>query len=160
MITSYNSIIQVYALLRTFPTSNFSNFKRFTYLKWQDFSKTFLKPSSLQLAACCFFKILKFDPPRSIFDLFWPTFLNAVPFFFYLTNVFDFWYQSSSRCPLAPVFWIFEKYAYLPPWRTFDGFRFCQIAGFWHFLPKICTKCCAICLLFILDLRFLVWWYF
>ena len=33
---------------------------------------------------------------------------------------------------LGPHFWIFQKYAFLHPWRTFDGFVFFQIA-------EICT---------------------
>ena len=91
-----------------------------------------------------FKKILKFDPPRLIFDLFWPTFLKAVPFFFGWSKSLAFLDLEAHGVPLGSPFWIFQKYAFLHPWRTSDGFRFFEIAGIWPFLSKICTKCCAV----------------
>ena len=65
---------------------------------------------------------------RGTFFVFFSKFSNLTPpgqfstyffkcgaVFFYRIYFLDFWYQSSSRCPLAPVFLIFQKYAFLPP---------------------------------------------
>ena len=101
-----------------------------------------------------FEKFLKIDPPRLIFDLFWPTFLKAVPFFFGWSKSLAFLDLEAHGGPLGPPFWIFQKYAFLRPWRTSDGFRFFQIAGIWPFFSKICTKCCAVFFLLVLGLRY------
>ena len=88
---------------------------------------------------------------------FWP----FLTYFFKSSAVFFGWSKSlafldleAHGVPLGPPFWIFQKYAFLRPWRTSDGFRFFEIAGIWPFFWKICTKCCAVFSWLALGLRY------
>jgi hypothetical protein len=59
--------------------------------------------------------------------------------------------------PLGSPFWIFQKCAFLRPWRTSDTCLFFQIAWFCTFFSKICTKCCAVFFCLALGLRYGTW---
>ena len=85
---------------------------------------------------------------------FLPTFLKTVPFIFGWSKSLTFLDLEAHGVPLGTPFWIFQKYAFLRPWRTSDGFRFFEIAGIWPFFSKICTKCCAVFFWLVLGLRY------
>ena len=84
-----------------------------------------------------FFRFSKFSnltPPGQFLTFFWPTFLKAVAFFFGWSKSLALLDSEPHGGSLEPPFWIFQKYAFLHPWRTPDGFRFLKIAGNWPFL--------------------------
>ena len=105
----------------------------------------------------CFFKILEFGLFMALFGLFWPWFLKAVPFLFGLSKSLAFLHEQAHGVPLGAPFWIFQKYAFLRPWRPSGTCPFFQIAGFCTFFSKICTKCCAVFFWLALGLRYGTW---
>ncbi len=115
---------------------------------WQDLELSNLEHMTLgtlsQTTFFIFSKFSKLTPPGQFLTFFWPTFLKAVPFFFGWSKSLALLDSEPHGGSLGPSFWIFQKYAFLHPWRTSDGFRFFQIAGIWPFFSKICTKCCAV----------------
>ena len=71
-----------------------------------------------------FSKISNLTPPGQFLTFFWPTFLKAVAFFFGWSKSLALLDSEPHGGSLEPPFWIFQKYAFLHPWRTPDGFRF------------------------------------
>jgi len=71
-----------------------------------------------------FSKISNLTPPGQFLTFFWPTFLKAVAFFFGWSKSLVLLDSEPHGGSLGTPFWIFQKYAFLRPWRTPDGFRF------------------------------------
>ena len=71
-----------------------------------------------------FLKISNLTPPGQFLTFFWPTFLKAVAFFFGWSKSLAFLDLEAHGRSLGLPFWIFQKYAFLRPWRTSDGFSF------------------------------------
>jgi hypothetical protein len=67
-------------------------------------------------------------------DLFWPTFLKTMSFIFGWFKSLAFLELEAHGWSLGPLRWIFKKYSFLHPWRTFDGFSFFPNRRNLHFI--------------------------
>ena len=121
---------------------------RLPFFFWEHLELWNLKHGTLgtfsQTTFFIFSKFSKLTPPGQFLTFFWPTFLKAVPFFFGWSKSLAFLDSEPHGRSLGPPFWIFQKYAFLHPWRTPDGFRFFKNRRKLTFFSQFCTKCCAI----------------
>ena len=109
-------------------------FKFGTYDPWDIISNYFFY----------FFKILKIDPSRSIFDLFFTYFLKSGAIFFWLVQILSFFGFWTSWEVVRASFLNFSKICIFASVTDPRRFSFFKNRRKLTFFSQFCTKCCAI----------------